>query len=165
MTQAYFTPATAADVVGQTFTSGWHEIDQASIQTFGQVTKDPDPHHVDPEFCKDNSPWGAPIAFGFQTVAMITPMLYEVYRYPLDGDPADGYPASFGANRLRLISPVKAGSRIRGHFNVADVTDRKPGQMQLTFDITVEIEGEERPALQAQWLMLWITPQADAAAA
>ncbi len=160
---AYFTPATAHEVVGQTFVSRWITVDQDRITAFGEVTEDPDPHHVDPEFAARVSPWqkdgvGQTISFGFLTLSLLTPMLYDVYRYPLDGDPADGYPASYGCDRLRMIAPVMSGSRIRGHVTVADVSERKPGQKQLTFDVTVEIEGEAQPALVTRWLMLWITP-------
>jgi len=154
----YFTPQTAHEVVGKTFVSDWLVIDQDRIDTFGRVTEDPDPHHVDPEFAARHSPWGATIAFGFLTLSLMTPMAYQVYRYPLDGDPQDGYPASFGFNRIRFVAPVRVNSRIRGHFTVKDVTERKPGQRQVTIDCRVEIEGEERPALVGEWLALWIRP-------
>ncbi len=162
MSVEYFTPQTAHEVVGQTFVSDWLLVDQERINTFGKVTEDPDPHHIDPVFAAEHSPWGKTISFGFLTLSLMTPMVYQVYRYPLDGDPKDGYPASYGCNRLRFVAPVRVDSRIRGHFTVNDVAERKPGQLQITLGCRMEIEGEERPALIAEWLMLWLTPQDDA---
>ncbi len=158
MSHNFFTPATAASVIGELFTSNWLTVDQERITAFGEITDDPDPHHVDPEFCKEHSPWGKPISFGFLTISLLTPMIYDVYRYPLDGDSKDGYPASYGLNRFRLVAPVLAGSRVRGKFTVTDVRDRKPGQLMITVDFAVEIDGNSKPALVGEWQMLWITP-------
>ncbi len=118
----------------------------------------PDPHHVDPEYAAEHSPWGRTISFGFLTMSLMTPMLYQIYRYPMDGGIGDGYPASYGFEGVRLVAPVLSGSRIRGHFTVKDVRDRKPGQRQVTLGCRVEIEGEERPALVGDWLSIWLTP-------
>lgn len=159
MSNDYFTPATVADAVGRTFTSGWLVVDQRRINVFGATTEDPDPHHVDPAFCAEHSPWGKPIAFGFLTISLLTPMLYEVFRYPLDGDPAQGYPVNYGFSRLRLVSPVLVDSRIRGHFTVKALRERKPGQRMITLECRVEIEGETGPALTGEWETLWITPE------
>jgi len=144
--------------VGRTFTSDWIVVDQRRISVFGANTEDPDPHHVDPQFAARHSPWGATISFGFLTLSLLTPMAYQIYRYPLDGDPAEGYPASYGFKDLRFVTPVRVDSRIRGHFKLLDVRERKPGQKLLTLDCRVEIEGETRPALTATWESLWLTP-------
>ena len=158
MPEKFFTPETAADAIGQTFVSKWITVEQDRITAFGEITEDPDPHHMDPAFCAEHSPWGMPIAFGFLTISLLTPMLYDVYRYPLDGDPAEGYPANYGFERLRLIAPVPAGSRIRGRFAPTSVTTRKPGQEMLSMDVLVELEGGPAPVLSCTWHMLWITP-------
>jgi acyl dehydratase len=142
--EIFHAPDGAPEVVGQTFVSDWLVVDQTRIDTFGRVTEDPDPHHVDPEFAARYSPSGATIAFGFLTLSPMTPMVYQIYRYPLDGDPRNGYPASYGFNPIRFVAPVRVNSRIRGHFTVKDVGERKPGQRQVTIDCRVEIEGEER---------------------
>lgn len=160
MTRSSFTPAEMADVVGETFVSDWITLDQQRIQDFGRVTEDLDPAHVDPDWCRDNSPWGKPIAFGFLTIAMLTRMIYDVYKYPLDGDAdREGYPVNYGFNRLRLIEPVHAGERVRGHFTVAEVTERKPGQLLMTLATQVQIEDREKPALVGDWLTLWMNPR------
>ena len=158
MTPNYLTPQTAHEHVGQTFTSDWLTIDQDRIDAFGRITEDPDPHHVDPDFAAEHSPWGKTISFGFLTMSLMTPMLYQIYRSPLDGNPEDGYPASYGFDKVRFVTPVPVDSRIRGHFTVKDVTERKPGQRQVTFECTVEIEGQDRPAVVGEWLSMWLTP-------
>jgi len=158
----YLTPDTAHEALGRTFVSDWIEVGQERITTFGHLTDDPDPHHVDPVYAAKHSPWGGTISHGFLTLSLMTPMLYQVYRYRMDGGREDGYPASYGFDKVRFVSPVPSGSRIRGHFTVKEVTERKQGQLKITFDCRVEIEGEEKPALVGEWLSLWLTPAAEA---
>ena len=161
MSEEYVTPETVHEHVGETFVSDWLHVDQERIDAFGQVTEDPDPHHVDPDFAAEHSPWGKTISFGFLTLSLMTPMLYQIYRYPLDGPPENGYPASYGFDGVRFVAPVPVDSRIRGHFTVREVKERKPGQRQVTFDCRVEIEGQERPAVVGQWHSMWLTPTGD----
>lgn len=156
MGPAYFTPHDVGEHLGRGFVSDWMTVDQVRINVFGALTEDADPHHVDPAFCETRSPWGKPIAFGFLTLSLVTPLLYQVFRYPLDGDAStDGYPASFGTDHLRFVQPVPAGSRIRARVTPRRVTERKPGQTLIVLGIVIEIEGEERPALVTDWQMIW----------
>lgn len=141
--------------VGLTLVSEWHTIDQLRINEFGRVTLDPDPAHINPEWARANSPWGGPVAFGFLTISMLTPMVYDVFDIPLDGSTARHH-ANYGFNRLRLVEAVPAGSRIRAHIKVKSVAPRKAGQSLLVLDVWVEIEGHERPALTAEWLLMLI---------
>ena len=154
----FFTPTNYQQAVGKTFYSNWILIDQQRINDFGRVTNDPDPHHIDPEWAEKNSPWGnQTIAFGWLTASMLAPMFYDILRYPLDGDAEkDGYPVNYGFNRMRFVEPVVVGSRIRSRFFLKDVTETKPGRLQFTFDVQIEIEGVERPALVGEYLFLWI---------
>ena len=158
MTPRYLTPDNARESIGETFVSDWILIDQDRINAFGLITEDPDPHHMDPAYAAEHSPWGGTISYGFLTMSLMTPMMYQIYRYRMDGGLGDGYPASYGFERVRFVAPVPSGSRIRGHFTVRDVGERKPGQLQITFACRVEIEGQERPALVGEWLSLWLTP-------
>ena len=139
--------------VGQTLVSEWHAIDQLRINEFGRVTGDPDPAHVDPEWARAHSPWGGPIAFGFLTISMLTPMVYDVLDIPLDGS-GPRHHANYGFNRLRLVEPVPAGSRLRAHVTIKSVVPRKSGQSLMVLNVRVEIEGHERPALTAEWLTM-----------
>ena len=154
----FFTPANYRQAIDHTFYSSWVLIDQERISDFGRVTNDPDPHHIDPEWTAKNSPWGdKTISFGWLTASMLSSMLYEVMRFPLDGDAEkDGYPVNYGFNRMRFVEPVVVDSRIRTRFLLKDVTETKPGRLQFIFDITMEIEGVERPALVGEYLCLWI---------
>lgn len=154
------TPENVAQNVGLVVKSDWLKIEQERINAFGKVTDDLDPHHVDPEFCREHSPWGVPIAFGFLTLSLLTRMLYDVFTYPLDGPASEGVPVNYGFRNLRFAAPVKVNSRIRASFTVLEVTERKPGQQLTLFGVTVEIEGETRPALTAQWESVWIKPLA-----
>jgi len=158
MDDNFFTPVNYQQAVGKSFYSNWVLIDQQQITDFGRVTNDPDPHHIDPEWTAKNSPWGdKTISFGWLTASMLSSMLYEVMRFPLDGDAEkDGYPVNYGFNRMRFVEPVVVDSRIRTRFLLKDVTETKPGRLQFTFDITMEIEGVERPALVGEYLCLWI---------
>lgn len=158
MPQSYFTPNTYPSALGKTFYSDWALIDQQRITDFGRVTDDPDPHHIDPEWTAANSPWGdKTISFGWLTCSMLSSMIYQVMRFPLDGDAKkDGYPINYGFNRMRFVEPVVVDSKIRGRFTVKDVTETHPGRLQMTFDIAIEIEGVERPALVGEYLCLWI---------
>lgn len=158
----YFTPQTVDEHLNQVFISDWIAIDQVRINVFGAVTEDADPHHVDPEFCATSSPWGKPISFGFLTLSLVTPLLYQVFRYPLDGDAAlDGYPASFGTDHLRFVQPVPVGSRIRARVTPKSVSVRKPGQKLIVLGIYIEIEAQERPALVTDWQMIWAMAKAE----
>jgi len=151
--------------VGLTLVSDWHTIDQLRINEFGRITDDPDPTHIDPEWARTHSPWGGPIAFGFLTISMLTPMVYDVFDIRFDGSTGRHH-ANYGFNRLRLVEPVPAGSRIRAHVKVKNVAPRKSGQSLMVLDVRVEIEGRERPALTAEWLsMLFNVEQVEASGA
>ena len=158
MNDNIFTPTNYQQAIGKIFHSEWTLIDQQRITDFGRVTDDPDPHHIEPEWTRANSPWGEKtISFGWLTASMLSSMLYQVMRFPLDGDAQkDGYPVNYGFNRMRFVEPVVVDSRIRGKFLLKDVTETKPGRLQFTFDIAVEIQGIERPALVGEYLCLWI---------
>ena len=158
MNHSYFTPKEYLHALGHTFYSDWILIDQERITDFGRVTDDPDPHHIDAEWTAKNSPWVAKtIAFGWQTASMLSSMLYQVMRYPLDGDAEkDGYPVNYGFNHMRFVEPVVVDSHIRGRFTLKDVSETKPGRLQFTFDIAIEIQVIERPALVGEYLVLWI---------
>ena len=158
MSENFFTPGNYQHAIGNAFYSNWVVIDQQRITDFGRVTNDPDPHHIDPEWTAINSPWGEKtISFGWLTASMLSSILYEVMHFPLDGDAKkDGYPVNYGFNRMRFVEPVYVDSRIRTRFLLKDVVETKPGRLQFIFDIAMEIEGVERPALVGEYLCLWI---------
>ncbi len=131
--------------------SQWLLIDQARITAFGHDTLDPDPLHIDPDYAAKFSPYGKTIAFGFLTVSLLT----YLYRQSLEGA-VSGYALNYGFDRLRLPQVVTVGSRVRGVFRFLGAEDRGGGKTLLRNDVVVEIEGEAKPALAAEWLSMWV---------
>lgn len=131
-------------------TSSWIHVTQPMIDAFGRTTKDWDKMHVDPGWCKTNSPFGTTISFGFLTVSLLTAMLNEVLARPAD----EVATLNYGFDRLRLISPVPVDHKVRGHFALKSLTARRPGRYQAIYAVTVEAEGQSKPALIADWLVV-----------
>ena len=123
--------------------SGWIEVTQEMIDRFAALTGDDQWIHVDVERARRETPFGSTIAHGFLTVSLMSRMAREAVEIRGDFKMRINY----GFNRLRFVSPVPAGSRIRGHFTPQEVTDN-----QVTWLVTVEVEGGEKPALVAEWI-------------
>ena len=130
--------------------SSWHVIDQPRIDTYADVTEDHQFIHVDPERAKKETAFGTTIAHGFLTMSMLSVMSYEVM--PAIAGTTMG--VNYGFDKLRFLSPVRAGKRVRGRFVLAEVKLRKPKELQYRTNVTVEIEGEDKPALVADWIGL-----------
>ncbi len=132
-------------------TGDWLEIDQARIQAFADVTEDQQFIHVDPELCKTLSPWGVPIAHGFLTLSLLTKLAGSV---PQPAERLEGIVmgVNYGFEKVRFVSPVKVGSRVRASAVLTDVQAKDPNTLQVTKTYTVEIEGETKPALVADWI-------------
>lgn len=142
--------------------SAWVEITQEMIDRFAEVTRDPDPMHVDPDWAQLNGPYGGAIAFGFLTVSLLTHLLHDaVGSQPQAEHREPGHFLNYGFDRLRFVAPVPAGARVRGHFRVSDRRLDERGRWLTNFDCRVEIEDCERPALVADWLSIWVPPEAD----
>lgn len=127
-------------------TTSWFVIDQDRIDRFADVTEDWQFIHVDPEAAKD-TPFGTTIAHGFLTLSMLSAMVYEM---PMIEGVAMG--VNYGFDKIRFLSPVPAGARIRGHFTLAKLDESKPGFVTSHTLVEVEIEGQEKPALAADWI-------------
>lgn len=139
--------------------SEWLTVTQEMITAFGDVTRDHDPMHVDPAWA-GRGPFEGTIAFGFLTMSLLTSFMHNVLgSNPREHDPSMGYHLNYGFDRMRLVSPVPVGSRIRGSFRVLEVRPDAKNRSILTFGATVEIEGSERPALSAEWLSVWVPPE------
>ena len=136
--------------IGETHSSDWFEIDQSRVNAFADVTLDHQFIHVDPERAARETPFGGPIAHGFLTLSMLSHLAGQC----LPPFPEGAIGINYGFDKVRFLSPVRVGSRVRGVFTLADVSERKPGQIQLKQDCTVEIESSDTPALSAQWLSL-----------
>ena len=128
--------------------SRWFTVDQAKIDAFADTTEDWQFIHVNPELAKQ-TPFGGTIAHGFLTLSMI-PYLGANSDMPrIDGVKMG---VNYGGNKTRFIAPVRAGKRIRGHWKLLEMVEKRPGQWQQTAEITIEIEGEDKPALIAEWI-------------
>jgi acyl dehydratase len=129
--------------------SGWLTIDQQRIDEFADATEDRQFIHTDPETAAQ-TPFGGTIAHGFLSLSMLSRMAAEGMLVPDSIKMAVNY----GLDRVRFIKPVRSGKRIRGRFRLDSVEEKAPGQLLLRHTVTVEIEGEEKPALTAEWLGL-----------
>ena len=128
-------------------TSDWLTIDQQRIDLFADATNDHQFIHVDPERAKD-TPAGTTIAHGFLTLSLLSDLVGG-FGYVPEGHTM-GY--NYGLNKVRFLNPVKVNSRIRAHVTCNQVTEKEPGRLLIESKVTVEIEGEEKPALVAEWL-------------
>ena len=129
--------------------SSWLTIDQQRIEEFADATEDRQFIHTDPEAAAQ-TPFGGTIAHGFLSLSMLSRMAAEGMLVPDNVKMAVNY----GLDRVRFIKPVRSGKRIRGRFRLDSVEEKAPGQLLLRHTVTVEIEGEEKPALTAEWLGL-----------
>jgi acyl dehydratase len=126
--------------------SEWITITQAQIDAFADCTFDHQYIHVDPEAAAQ-SPFGGTIAHGFLTLSLLSSMAYQM---PSIEGAVMG--VNYGFNKIRFVSPVRSGARIRGRFTLAELTEIRPGEVQFIMHVTVEIEGQDKPALVAEWL-------------
>ena len=129
--------------------SDWITIDQARIDAFAECTGDHQFIHVDPEKAKA-TPFGTTIAHGYLTLSLLSAMAYGA----MPGVEGTKMGVNYGLNKVRFMAPVKSGRRVRGRFKLADVSERSPGVLQSTVEVTVEIDGEDKPALIAEWVTL-----------
>jgi acyl dehydratase len=129
--------------------SGWLTVDQARIDAFADATEDRQFIHVDPEAAA-RTPFGGTIAHGFLSLSLLSRMAADALLVPDTLKMAVNY----GFERVRFIAPVRAGKRVRGRFTLDSVEEKAPGQMLMRHSVTVEIEGEDKPALTALWLGL-----------
>lgn len=132
--------------------SNWFVIDQARIDAFGHASEDVDPMHMDPQWTRVHSPYGTTIAYGFLTLSLLTHMLHDV----IARSPREAYKLNYGLERVRMVSPIRVGSSVRARIVLKSVRERSPRQFLCNFDFTVEIRGETRPALVAEWLALLV---------
>jgi acyl dehydratase len=131
--------------------SSWILIDQARIDAFAESTEDRQFIHTDPAAAA-RTPFGGTIAHGFLTLSLLSRMGAEAMLLPASLKMAVNY----GFDRVRFLAPVRSGSRVRGRFTLDSVEEKAPGQWLLKQTVSVEIEGEDKPALTAQWLGLMV---------
>lgn len=129
----------------------WFEIDQRRIDAFGHATNDLNPLHVDPAAAA-NGPFGCAVAHGFLTLSLLSFFSYEAEMQP------DGvkYAINYGFDRVRFMTPVKVGDRIRNRARLTSASGKGDGRWVFKTQNTVEIDGSRNPALVASWLGMFI---------
>lgn len=132
--------------------SRWLQIDQARIDEFAEATEDRQFIHTDPAAAAQ-MPFGGTIAHGFLSLSLLSRMAADAMLIP------DGVKmaVNYGLDRVRFLAPVRSGKRVRGRFVLDSVEEKAPGQVLMRHTVTVEIEGEDKPALTAVWLGLIFT--------
>ena len=130
--------------------SGWREVSQADIDIFAEVTDDHQFIHTDPARALAETSFGGTIAHGFLTLSLLSAFGHDAL--PQIANRRMG--VNYGFDRVRFLSPVRAGARVRGRFSLAGLTRRPRGEVMLRYGVTVEIEGGAKPALAAEWLTL-----------
>jgi acyl dehydratase len=138
-----------SEVVG---TSSWVLVDQHRIDAFAEATEDRQFIHTDPAAAAE-TPFGGTIAHGFLSLSLLSRMAAEAMLVPEGLKMAVNY----GLDRVRFLTPVRSGARVRGRFTLDSIEEKAPGQLLMRHTVTVEIEGEDKPALTAAWLGLIFT--------
>lgn len=143
------TPERLAESVGRELgASDWFAIDQARIDAFADATLDHQFIHVDPDKAR-HTPFGTTIAHGFLTLSLLTPLSGSVVKTLTEGT---GMIINYGFDRVRFVSPVRVGARVRARGRLAEVTPVEGG-VQAKIDFTIEIEGTDRPAVVAEQII------------
>ena len=126
-------------------------VDQARINAFAEATEDHQFIHVDPD-AASATPFGGTIAHGFLTLSLLSRMGAEAMLIPEGLKMAVNY----GFDSVRFLAPVRAGKQVRGRFTLDSVDEKGPGRVLIRHRVSVEIEGEGKPALTAIWLGLMV---------
>ena len=130
--------------------SRWFVVDQARIDAFADCIEDHQFIHVNPELARA-TPLGTTVAHGFLSLSLLSAMAYDATVMP-----NAAFALNYAFDKVRFLSVVKSGQRVRGHFKLLDLTERNPGQWLVKFGATVEIEEEAKPALSAEWLVQYV---------
>ena len=140
------------DYVGKkTGVSRWFTITQEQIDSFADATHDHQFIHIDPVKAKQ-TPFGSTIAHGFLSLSLLSAIAYDAginLENTLMG-------LNYGFEKIRFLQPVTVNSKVRGHMVLANVLEKRPGQFLLIWDVTIEIDTVDKPALTAQWLTMTI---------
>lgn len=130
--------------------SQWRIVSQEMINEFADATDDHQFIHVDPVRSEAETPFGGTIAHGFLTLSLLSTLAFEA----LPGIVGATMGINYGFDKVRFLTPVKTGARVRARFTLANADIRKSGRVLITYEVALEIEGNLSPALKATWLTL-----------
>ncbi len=137
------------DLVGQEIAvTDWFSVTQERIHQFADATLDHQWIHVDVERARRESPFKAPIAHGFLTLSLLPHFMHEALQIKQ----GVRLGVNYGLNRVRFVSPVRAGSNIRARITLQSLKDVPPNGVEVVFNATVEVEGSEKPCCVAEWV-------------
>lgn len=146
-------PSHLADLIGaETGVSNWITVDQVRIDAFAACTEDFQFIHMDPVQAKEKAGFDGTIAHGFLVLSLLSNFAQEA-AVALEGARVS---INYGFEKLRFLNPVRSGSQVRGRFVLVDAVERNTGQWLLSYDVTVEIKDQPKPAIVARWLALQI---------
>lgn len=152
-------PADLPDHLGKEVgVTDWFQVDQDRINRFAAATEDYQFIHVDTERAAQ-SPFGTTIAHGFLTLSLLSMFSNQNGGIKLENSVMA---INYGLDKVRFINPVRSGSNIRARFTLVEATEKQPGRYLLKHSVTVEIEGEQKPALIAEWLGMTVIQPAPA---
>jgi acyl dehydratase len=134
---------------GSVLTSNWLLVDQPMIDTFADATRDHQFIHVDPVRARAEAPFGGTIAHGFLTLSLLSALAFDA----MPGVEGTRMGVNYGFERVRFISPVRSGARVRGKFRLIGLIERAVS-LQSVWDSVVEVEGATKPALEAHWTIV-----------
>ena len=153
MSDPIYSMSTLDQFVGKELgVSDWTVISQAMINSFAETTGDRQWIHVDVERAKRESPFGGPIAHGYLTLSMIAGLAQDIGVVPTDA----GAALNYGLDKVRFLTPVKSGARVRCRVSLAEATKQGGPKTLVKMTNTVEIEGESKPALIAETLAVLV---------
>jgi len=145
------TIAEAEGLIGQELgVSDWTLIDQERINKFADVTADWQFIHIDPERAKAETPFGGTIAHGYLTLSLLAGFAYQA----APGFEGAKMGVNYGMNKVRFLAPVRVDSKVRGRFALKSIEKKSETSIMAIYDVTVEIEGEDKPALIAEWVTM-----------
>lgn len=127
----------------------WFEITQERVNLFAEATGDFQFIHIDRDRALRETPFGGTIAHGFLTLSLLSMLGAEAGTIKIEGTTVS---INYGLDKVRFLNPVKVGKRIRARFELLDAIEKNPGQYLLKHRATVDIEGESKPAMIAEWL-------------
>lgn len=130
--------------------SSWHAIEQSRIDAFADATKDRQYIHVNPERARSEGGFEGAIAHGFLSLSLLSVLANEAVPQMEEQTMSINY----GFDKIRFLSPVPSGARLRGRFSLKELTEQDKGRVRILYDVTVEVEGYDRPALIAEWIVL-----------
>ena len=139
------------DLIGKEIgISKWITVDQTMIDRFAEATDDYQFIHTDPARAAAETPFGGTIAHGFLSLSLLSAMNFDCLPRVIEQTMGINY----GFDKVRFMTPVKSGAKVRGRFTMAEARFRGAGMLMVTYDVTVDIEGERKPALTANWITI-----------